>query len=89
MRVHVAFEDRAERRLIKRLARRDPAAVRELYALHGRTTFGFLLRLLGDRAAEYLPTVDAALREGFAEFQREDGSIWGTTSTWIVTGTAP
>ncbi|RKQ91617.1 RNA polymerase sigma-70 factor (ECF subfamily) [Solirubrobacter pauli] len=51
MRVDVAFEDRAERRLIKRLARRDPAAVRELYALHGRTTFGFLLRLLGDRAA--------------------------------------
>ncbi|MDA0183084.1 sigma-70 family RNA polymerase sigma factor [Solirubrobacter phytolaccae] len=47
----MAFEDRAERRLIERLARRDPAAVRELYALHGRTTFGFLLRLLDDRAA--------------------------------------
>jgi len=50
---------------------------------------GEILRLLGDRAQEYLPTVDAALRESFSEFQREDGSIWGTASTWIVTATAP
>src|SRR3712207_7045085 len=52
MRVDVAFEDRAERRLIKRLARRDPAAVRELYALHGRTTFGFLLRRSEEHTSE-------------------------------------
>jgi SAM-dependent methyltransferase len=50
---------------------------------------GEILRLLGDRATEYLPTVDAALREAFSEFQREDGSIWGMASTWIVTATAP
>jgi ubiquinone/menaquinone biosynthesis C-methylase UbiE len=50
---------------------------------------GEILRLLGDRAQEYLPTVDAALRESFAEFQREDGAIWGMASTWIVTATAP
>jgi ubiquinone/menaquinone biosynthesis C-methylase UbiE len=50
---------------------------------------GEILRLLGDRAEECLPTVDAALREAFAEFQREDGSIWGMASTWIVTATAP
>jgi SAM-dependent methyltransferase len=50
---------------------------------------GEILRLLGDRAQEYLPTVDAALRESFAEFQREDGTIWGMASTWIVTATAP
>jgi SAM-dependent methyltransferase len=50
---------------------------------------GEILRLLGDRAQEYLPTVDAALREAFAEFQREDGTIWGMASTWIVTATAP
>jgi SAM-dependent methyltransferase len=50
---------------------------------------GEILRLLGDRAAEYLPKVDAALREAFSEFQREDGSVWGTASTWIVTATAP
>jgi RNA polymerase sigma-70 factor (ECF subfamily) len=47
----VASRDRAERRLAKRLARRDPEALRELYALHGRATFGFLVRTLGDRAA--------------------------------------
>jgi SAM-dependent methyltransferase len=50
---------------------------------------GEILRLLGDRAKEHLPTVDAALREAFTEFQREDGSIWGMASTWIVTATAP
>jgi SAM-dependent methyltransferase len=50
---------------------------------------GEILRLLGDRAAEYMPKVDAALREAFSEFQREDGSVWGMASTWIVTATAP
>jgi SAM-dependent methyltransferase len=50
---------------------------------------GEILRLLGDRAEPYLPRVDAALREAFAEFQREDGSVWGMASTWIVTATAP
>jgi SAM-dependent methyltransferase len=50
---------------------------------------GEILRLLGDRAQEYLPTVDAKLREAFSEFQREDGTIWGMASTWIVTATAP
>ena len=38
----VASRDRAERRLAKRLARREPDALRELYELHGRATFGFL-----------------------------------------------
>ena len=47
----VASRDRAERRLAKRLAGRDPEALRELHTLHGRATFGFLLRILGDRAA--------------------------------------
>src|SRR3954452_7642634 len=47
----VASRDRAERRLAKRLARRDPEALRELYTLHGRATFGFLVRTLGERAA--------------------------------------
>ena len=50
---------------------------------------GEILRLLGDRAAEYLPRVDAALREGLSQYQREDGSIWSQASTWIVTATAP
>jgi RNA polymerase sigma-70 factor (ECF subfamily) len=47
----MAARDRAERRLAKRLARRDPEALRELHALHGAAIFGFLVRGLGDRAA--------------------------------------
>jgi SAM-dependent methyltransferase len=50
---------------------------------------GEILRLLGDRAEPYLPQVDKALREAFKEFEREDGSVWGMASTWIVTATAP
>ena len=50
---------------------------------------GEILRLLGDRAAPLLHQVDAALREGLAEFVRDDGSIWAPASTWIVTATAP
>lgn len=40
---------RAERRLAGRLARRDPAALEALYREYGRTTFGYLVRALGDR----------------------------------------
>jgi len=50
---------------------------------------GEILRLLGDRAEAVMPEVDAALHAAFAEFQREDGTIWGMASTWIVTATAP
>ena len=50
---------------------------------------GEILRLLGDRAEPFLPKVDAALREAFAEFEREDGTVWGMASTWIVTATTP
>ena len=50
---------------------------------------GEILRLQGDRAAHLLPQVDAALREGLSDFQRENGEIWAPASTWIVTATAP
>jgi hypothetical protein len=50
---------------------------------------GEILRLQGDRAAHLLPQVDAALREGLAEYVREDGTLWAASSTWIVTATAP
>jgi SAM-dependent methyltransferase len=50
---------------------------------------GEILRLLGDRATPYMAQVDAGLREAFAEFQRDDGSVWGMASTWIVTATSP
>ena len=50
---------------------------------------GEILRLQGDRAADLLPRVDAALREGLAEFIRDDGSVWAPASTWIATASQP
>jgi ubiquinone/menaquinone biosynthesis C-methylase UbiE len=50
---------------------------------------GEILRLQGERAAHLHPQVEAALREGIKEFEREDGEIWAPASTWIVTATAP
>jgi SAM-dependent methyltransferase len=50
---------------------------------------GEILRLQGDRAEHLVPQVEAALRDGLAEFMREDGSVWALASTWIVTATAP
>src|SRR4051794_6593735 len=49
---------------------------------------GEILRLQGDRAAHLHGTVDAALREGMAEFVRDDG-VWAPASTWIVAASAP
>jgi RNA polymerase sigma-70 factor, ECF subfamily len=43
--------DREERRLAQRLAAHDPDALQELYERHGRTTFGFLVNALRDRAS--------------------------------------
>ena len=50
---------------------------------------GEILRLQGDRAAHLVPQVEAALRDGLAEYRREDGSIWSMASTWIVSANAP
>jgi SAM-dependent methyltransferase len=50
---------------------------------------GEILRLQGDRAVHLLPQVDAALREGLAEFVRDDGQVWAPASTWIATASAP
>ncbi|HEV2061882.1 MAG TPA: hypothetical protein VGR12_03435 [Solirubrobacteraceae bacterium] len=47
-----------------------------------------MLRLLGDRAADVEDRVDAALRDGLAEFARDDG-LWAGASTWIVSATVP
>jgi SAM-dependent methyltransferase len=49
---------------------------------------GELLRLAGDRAAHLHGEVDAALREGLADYLRDDG-LWAPASTWIVTASAP
>ena len=50
---------------------------------------GEILRLQGERAAHLRPQIEAALREGLSEYQREDGSVWSPASTWIVTANAP
>ena len=50
---------------------------------------GEILRLQGERAAHLHGKVEAALRDGLREFQREDGSIWAPASTWIVSASNP
>ena len=50
---------------------------------------GEVIRLLGERAAHELPTVDAALRAGLQEFIRPDGSVVAPASTWIVSAANP
>jgi ubiquinone/menaquinone biosynthesis C-methylase UbiE len=49
---------------------------------------GEILRLAGDRAAHLHGQVEAALREGLAEFAL-DGELIAPASTWIVTAKAP
>jgi ubiquinone/menaquinone biosynthesis C-methylase UbiE len=49
---------------------------------------GEILRLAGDRAAHLHGQVEAALREGLAEFA-VDGELRAPASTWIVTASAP
>jgi SAM-dependent methyltransferase len=49
---------------------------------------GELLRLAGDEGERKRPAVIAALRSSLARFQREDGSLWAPSSTWIVTANA-
>jgi len=50
---------------------------------------GEILRLQGERAAHLRSPVEAALREGMAEFVRDDGQVWAPASTWIVTASRP
>src|SRR5918995_2154470 len=50
---------------------------------------GEILRLQGERAAHLIPQVEAALREGMADFVRDDGQLWAPASTWIVTASRP
>src|SRR3954462_9987977 len=78
----VASSDRAERRLAKRLARRDPEALRELYALHGRATFGFLVRILGERA-EAEDVQQQVFLEAWQRGERYDPERGGLL-TWLL-----
>jgi SAM-dependent methyltransferase len=49
---------------------------------------GEVLRLLGERADAERPRIEAALRDGLAQFVREDGRVFGPSSVWLVTATA-
>jgi SAM-dependent methyltransferase len=50
---------------------------------------GELIRLAADEAEKIRPTLEREIREVLADFEREDGSVYGSASTWIVTATAP
>ena len=50
---------------------------------------GEILRLAGDRAKHLHGQVDAALREGLAQYAGADGTVVAPASTWIVSASAP
>jgi SAM-dependent methyltransferase len=45
---------------------------------------GEVIRLLGDRADQARPQIEADLREGLAGFVAPDGSVHGPSSSWVV-----
>jgi SAM-dependent methyltransferase len=49
---------------------------------------GEVIRLAGEEAERLRPQIEAALREGLAEFERPEGVV-ASASTWIVTACAP
>jgi SAM-dependent methyltransferase len=85
--LHAGFEDIWFRRCdIPILMGHDMQGAIDLVMAIGPA--GEILRLAGDGAAHLHDRVHAALREGFAEYERPDGTLWGPASTWIVTATA-
>ena len=71
-----------ERLLAQRLAERDPAALREAYDRYGRTTFGFLLKALHDRAS-----AEDVQQQVFLEVWQRAGQFdasRGGLLTWIM-----
>jgi RNA polymerase sigma-70 factor, ECF subfamily len=74
---------RDERRLAARLRRRDRSVLAEMYATYGRATFGFLVRMLGDRH-----TAEDVQQQVFLEaWQRGpayDPSL-SSPATWLMT----
>jgi SAM-dependent methyltransferase len=50
---------------------------------------GEILRLAGERAVHLHGEVNAALRDGLAEYTGPDGRVVAPASTWIVSATAP
>jgi ubiquinone/menaquinone biosynthesis C-methylase UbiE len=84
--VHAGFEEIALRRCdIPMLIGHDVQEAIDLVMALGPA--GEILRLAGDRAAHLHDEVNAALREGLAEFAGPDG-VRAPASTWIVTASA-
>jgi ubiquinone/menaquinone biosynthesis C-methylase UbiE len=50
---------------------------------------GELIRLAGSKADALRPTLEAELREAYADLARDDGEVWSRGSVWIVSGRAP
>ncbi|CAN5581977.1 methyltransferase domain-containing protein [soil metagenome] len=50
---------------------------------------GEVLRLWGERAEEVRPEIEGKLREAFADFVRDDGSLVSPSSTWLVSAVNP
>jgi ubiquinone/menaquinone biosynthesis C-methylase UbiE len=44
------------------------------------------IRLAGEQGEEERPRVEAAVRDVLQRYQRDDGSVWGPLTCWIVTG---
>jgi SAM-dependent methyltransferase len=85
--LHAGFTDVALRRCDIPIAiGRDLEEALELVMALGPA--GEILRLAGDRAAHLHDQVEAALREGLAEFA-VDGELRAPASTWIVSALAP
>jgi ubiquinone/menaquinone biosynthesis C-methylase UbiE len=84
--VHAGFEEIALRRCdIPILIGHDVQEAIDLVMALGPA--GEILRLAGDRAAHLHDEVNAALRDGLAEFAGPDG-VRAPASTWIVTASA-
>lgn len=50
---------------------------------------GALIRINEERGEAVRPEVEAAIAADFAQFVRDDGSVWAGTSTWIVSARNP
>jgi ubiquinone/menaquinone biosynthesis C-methylase UbiE len=86
--IHSGFTDIALRRCdIPIVIGRDVGEALDLVMALGPA--GEILRLAGDRAAHLHGQVEAALREGLAEFATDAGALRAPASTWIVSARAP
>ncbi len=82
-RLRAASSDHAERRIARRLARRDPAALAEVHELTGRAAFSVILGIVRDRghAEDVHQQVYAEVWRRADQFDASRGSLL----TWVLT----